>query len=365
MKILLLSLTLLLALEQRSFAHEMAKSGAEVSLRRDRTYSVDIRVDPESLLERLDESIPRRSSRLFTDDELTRRIDALESQFLQRVHVEFDGERTTPSFDYQHQRGGVEGSTLREGVIHLTGVIPRAAKSFRWSYGLLYSSYALQVQREGDAQKQTFWLEGDELSPDIPLNGLADPTRWEVARQYLVLGFTHIVPRGLDHILFVLGIFLLSTKIKPVLAQVTAFTVAHSITLALTMYGVLSMPSRIVEPLIALSIVYVAVENLTTRKVHVWRVAIVFLFGLLHGLGFAGVLRELGLPRNQFATALVTFNVGVELGQLAIIATAFLLLASWTRKRTWYHQRVVAPLSLLIAATGLYWTVERVLVATT
>ena len=180
-------------------------------------------------------------------------------------------------------------------------------------------------------------------------------------RQYLLLGFTHILPHGFDHILFVLGLFLLSTRWRPLLSQVTAFTVAHSITLGLTMYGVVSISPRIVEPAIALSIAYVAVENVMTTQLKPWRVGIVFAFGLLHGMGFAGVLRELGLPRSQFLTALITFNVGVELGQLAVIATAFLLVAQWYRAKPWYRQRLVIPASALIAATGVFWTVQRIL----
>jgi len=185
------------------------------------------------------------------------------------------------------------------------------------------------------------------------------PRRIDTARTYLVLGFTHIVPNGLDHILFVLGIFLLSVKLRDVLSQVTAFTIAHSITLALTMYGIVSLPSRIVEPAIAISIVYVAIENLATKAIRPSRVAVVFCFGLLHGMGFAGVLRELGLPHSQFGTALVSFNAGVELGQLAVIGTAWLLVASWARRQQWYRWRVIVPASLAIAATGLFWTVQR------
>src|SRR6185436_10418310 len=132
------------------------------------------------------------------------------------------------------------------------------------------------------------------------------------------------VPLGLDHILFVLGMFLLSPRLKPVLSQVTAFTLAHSITLGLAMYGVLALSPRIVEPLIALSIAWIAVENLTTTTLRPWRIAVVFGFGLLHGMGFAGVLHELGLPRAEFLPALVSFNVGVECGQLLVIGVAYL-----------------------------------------
>ena len=126
------------------------------------------------------------------------------------------------------------------------------------------------------------------------------------------------------------------------------------------MYGIVSLPPRVVEPLIALSIAYVAIENLLTRELKPWRVALVFMFGLLHGLGFAGVLRALGLPRDEFLTALLTFNLGVEGGQLTIIATAWLLFGAFMR-RTWYRKAIVAPASCGIALVGLYWTVTRLL----
>ena len=219
-------------------------------------------------------------------------------------------------------------------------------------YKAAYATYALTLENEG-SPPLTQWVEGDAFSSPFA-------TRQSVIRQYLLLGFTHILPNGLDHILFVLGLFLLSTKVKPVLAQVTTFTVAHSITLGLTIYGIVSLSPRIVEPMIALSIAYVAIENLTTSQLRPWRVAIVFAFGLLHGMGFAGVLKELGLPRSQFLTALVTFNVGVEAGQLAVIAIAFVLVAWWAHVRPWYRNRIVVPASLVIAATGVFWTVQRV-----
>ena len=137
--------------------------------------------------------------------------------------------------------------------------------------------------------------------------------------------------------LFVLGIYLLSGRARSVLWQVSAFTVAHSITLGLSMYGLVAVPPRIVEPLIALSIAYVAIENIFLSELKSWRVALVFAFGLLHGMGFAGALKELGLPRSEFVTALLTFNVGVEAGQLAVIGAAFLLVGWHCANRAWYR----------------------------
>lgn len=190
-------------------------------------------------------------------------------------------------------------------------------------------------------------------------DSLANLSKTEVAGIYLQLGFTHIIPLGLDHILFVLSLFLLNPKLKPILWQATAFTVAHTITLGLAMYGVIKPPANIVEPIIALSIMYVALENIFSSKLNTGRIGIVFLFGLIHGMGFASVLTELGLPKNAYISSLLMFNVGVELGQVTVIIAAFLLLALPFSKKTYYRKRIVIPLSIIIAAIALYWTVER------
>jgi hydrogenase/urease accessory protein HupE len=190
--------------------------------------------------------------------------------------------------------------------------------------------------------------------------GRASRRHVETAVRYLGLGFTHILPYGLDHVLFVLGVFLLSARLRTVLWQVSAFTAAHSLTLALTIYGVIAVPPSIVEPLIAISIAYIAIENVLLSELKARRLVLVFAFGLLHGMGFAGVLREIGLPRSQFLTALLTFNVGVEAGQLAVIAAAFLMVGWHCRERAWYRGRVVVPASMSIACTAMYWTVQRV-----
>ncbi|MEO6094340.1 MAG: HupE/UreJ family protein [Fibrobacteria bacterium] len=181
-----------------------------------------------------------------------------------------------------------------------------------------------------------------------------------VVGRFLWLGFTHILPEGTDHILFVLGLFFFSTLLRPLLLQVTAFTIAHSITLALSLLGVFSLPAAVVEPLIALSIMVVAVENIFFRKMRPSRFLVVFAFGLVHGLGFAGVLKGLGLPEGQFFKVLISFNLGVELGQLAVIAIASALTV-WMWRRPWYFRRVVVPVSVLIAGVGLFWFIQRLM----
>ena len=181
----------------------------------------------------------------------------------------------------------------------------------------------------------------------------------DAAVLYLQLGFTHIIPLGFDHILFVLSLFLLSPKLKPVLWQATAFTVAHSITLGLAMFKVITPSPAIVEPIIALSIMYVALENIFSPRLKKSRIGIVFLFGLVHGMGFANALGSLGLPQNSYLVSLVMFNVGVELGQLVVILSAFFLFGKWFGNKPYYRKVIVIPLSVLITIMAGYWTVER------
>ncbi len=187
----------------------------------------------------------------------------------------------------------------------------------------------------------------------------------ETVGLYAKLGFVHILPRGYDHILFVFALFLASIRLRPLLIQISSFTVAHTISLGLAAAGLISVPGNIVEPLIALSIAVVAVENIFFRDLTKWRPVIIFGFGLFHGLGFASVLSGLGLIRDQFLVSLVSFNVGVEFGQLAIIALAFIAATTVRRfmpiseREQIYRRFVVWPASAVIAFFGLIWFVTR------
>ncbi|MEJ0083013.1 MAG: HupE/UreJ family protein [Puia sp.] len=183
----------------------------------------------------------------------------------------------------------------------------------------------------------------------------------DAAWVYLKLGYNHILPLGIDHILFVLSLFMLSPKLKPLLWQATAFTVAHSITLGLAMYHIISPPANIVEPLIALSILYVSLENIFSPRLKASRIGVVFLFGLVHGMGFAGALGKLGLPQEAYLLSLVMFNIGVELGQLTIILSAYFLLGKWFGNKPYYRRLIIIPVSAVIAVISAVWTVQRIL----
>jgi hydrogenase/urease accessory protein HupE len=348
----------LLIIATPSFAHEAERTRVTLILAANGTFVVDIANDPMWLLLRLETfaggSVPANISPAQRDA----RLAQLTSVFADRIVLFVDAhEVRASSVQYlSPEETPQSGNALAS--FRLRGTMPRDATRLRWLYGLVGDRYPLDI-RQPDGSSTIEWIDGTNWSGVIDLSrSFARPTRTEIARQYLWLGYTHILPKGLDHILFVIGIFLLSPRVRTMLLQVTAFTIAHSITLGLSIYGLISLPSRIVEPLIALSIAYVAIENLITRELKPWRLALVFTFGLLHGLGFAGVLRELGLPRGEFLAALLTFNLGVEGGQLTIIAAA--MLAVWPfMNRGWYRQRVVIPASLLIATVGIYWTVAR------
>ena len=171
-------------------------------------------------------------------------------------------------------------------------------------------------------------------------------------------GFLHVVPKGLDHILFVVGIFLLQRSWRSLLSQSLAFTAAHTITLGLAAAGKISVPSEIVEPVIALSITALAVENLFVKEAKPWRLGVVFLFGLVHGLGFAGVLSTWIRPGDRFLTSLLSANLGVEAGQLLVLLVAWLLTFHIHRGNAWPKFRKWS--CVILALTGFWWFAERV-----
>lgn len=353
-------------------AHRLRPAIATVTFSDDGTWSTALQLNLEALLagigpEHDDTSQAPQAGvynalRELPAEALRTRFDASAPRLLEGIDLRFDGRRVAARVMAVEIPPVGDPRVERLTTIRLAGDIPPGSEAFTWRYAPQYGESALRLAMPGGEVVRADWLMAGQTSAPFQLDPKLVPVRTtaDVFRDYTVLGFTHILPKGLDHILFVVGIFLLSVHWRPLLYQVTAFTVAHSITLALSLYGVISLPASVVEPLIALSIVYVAVENIVVGELKPWRVWVVFGFGLLHGLGFAGVLTELGLPKGEFLPALIAFNVGVELGQLAVIALALLAVGLWFRDRPWYRARVVIPASLLIAAVGLYWTVERV-----
>ena len=251
-------------------AHEIGTTRVVAAFAHDDAYAITVTADASALLGRLELAAKRPLSSLTSATEYQRAFDALCDGVTRDVSISFDGVASVPRptcvVDAALSDPGNPFDVL--GVtVTLRGAVPHGARDFRWRYGLTFASYALTVTSSNPATDRITWIDGGEDSGRLALVRAAAPqTRTSVAWMYLGLGFTHILPKGLDHILFVLGIFLLSRRLRPMLWQVSAFTLAHTITLGLTLYGIINVPSSVVEPLIAVSIVYVAVENIFTSE---------------------------------------------------------------------------------------------------
>ncbi|MGB5252234.1 MAG: HupE/UreJ family protein [Sedimenticolaceae bacterium] len=296
---------------------------------------------------------------------LAQAFEPFKQEMLNAIELRFDGRPAQAEITAVDIPVPGYTKVPRISLIVLEGDIPVDTKTLSWYYPAAFGDNAVRVRQVDEQNAQWHWsswqwIREDRASEAFSLTEVfTQPDFLTVVVDYVGAGFDHIIPKGLDHILFVLGLFLFSTRMRPLLWQITMFTVAHSITLAMAMTGVIELPARVVEPLIALSIAYVGIENVWHKRLHKSRLFLVFAFGLLHGLGFASMLADFGMPENAFATALISFNVGVELGQLAVVALAFLTVGLWFGNRPDYRRLVVIPGSLLIAAVGLYWTWQR------
>lgn len=303
--------------------------------------------------------------RVLQSAKLREKFIPFQSKLSQKIDLSFDKQPVELTItDVQIPEPGYT-KVPRTSIIIFEGSINRDVKHIQWYYPALYSDNAVRV-RQVDNENEKWhwskwqWIRDDTVSEPFSLEEVftARPLS-SVVSEYVIAGFEHIIPKGLDHILFILGIFLLSTKFKPLAWQATMFTLAHSITLSLSMFNVISLPASIVEPLIALSIAYIGIENIFAHKLKNSRLALVFAFGLLHGMGFASVLAEFGLPGSSYASALISFNLGVELAQLAILITAYFSITYWFKNKQHFFNYVTVPGSVLIGVTGLYWTWDR------
>lgn len=369
-------------------AHDFRFTETRAHFRADGTFQIDLIADLDALA--LGQPMTADNAALASQidalpaAEREKLVADLRALFQKRIRIRFDGAECKPDIEFPGPSAtpasaaaliapsaastpdapstAAPPTALHSAlgvVARITGRVPDGAQAFTFWASRSFQCVHIWLSRDGVDKVLQYVLDMGEESPEYTLHSaIVEQSALSVAAQYVKLGYEHIVPEGVDHMLFVLGLFLLSTRVRPLLWQISAFTVAHTVTLALSTYGVVRLPPSIVEPLIALSIAYVAIENICTPELHSWRPALVFGFGLLHGMGFAGALAELGLPQGQYANALVSFNVGVELGQLSVIAAAFLLVG-WFRNAAWYRKGIVIPGSAIIACVGLFWSVER------
>jgi len=365
-------------------AHEIRPAIADATLSEDR-IELQIRLSAEALVAGIDlegledtneapEAEIYDALRALPDAEFGERLRAAWDDLQEGVIVDAGGERVALTLDSLEVEPQSDLELPRDTIMQLSGALP--ANGADVTIGWVAANGPIIVRQAGGGDDAyAGFLDNGALSEALPRVGAATESGWAVFVRYIAVGFDHIIPKGLDHILFVLGLFFLSMKMRPLITQVTVFTVAHTITLALASLQIVTISASIVEPLIALSIVYVAVENIFAKGIKWWRPVVIFGFGLLHGLGFASVLGEFGLAPGRFVAGLIGFNIGVEIGQLTVIGLAALLLWLGVRAARMAdleddEMRVRDPDvmfravsicgSILIAIVGAYWAFERV-----
>ena len=371
-RIFIVMLSIFIGSSLQSAAHEVIPNIADISID-GKSITVELRFNVEAFLARID------LSAIGNTDEAEQTSNYQSLRRLRAEDLALLFENSWQSFSSQvnlQSSSSIKVNTLDFLTLRVPDIsdpeLPRLARVFfradrpdeggvTFKLGEIFGSTI--IRQIGVEEGLTQYLSPGQTSN--PMHRDKSQRKSAISRfgEYIPIGFDHVVPRGLDHILFVFGLFLLSLKTSVLLWQISAFTFAHTLTLIAGAVGVINISASIVEPLIAASIVFVAVENIFFSKLNKWRTALVFGFGLLHGLGFATVLAEFGLPTGQFIPALIGFNIGVELGQLSVIAIAYLILGISFGKKPYYRSLITIPASCIIALVGSWWVFERVLLS--
>lgn len=383
-RLLALSILLFVMTAPDARAHEIDPAIADVQVT-DTEVIIDIRLALESILAEMDlasitETVGSPVEEIYDElratspETLRAELEDFWPRMQQRIVIEVEGARLLPELVGASIPEIGDFELARISTISLRADLPEGNAPVRFGWAALYGDLVVRQVGGGEDAYTAFLSDGD-LSEPLPRLEIRTESAGAVFARYIIVGFEHIIPLGIDHILFVLGLFFFSLHLRPILFQVTSFTVAHTITLALASLGIVTIPASVVEPLIAASIVYVGVENLRGHTNVKARTALVFVFGLLHGLGFASVLGDFGITASHFVAALLGFNVGVEFGQLAVIFAALLLIVLAARlarvaplvdeeqpaRELQVMYRSVSVLgSVLISVIGAWWTIERV-----
>lgn len=366
---ILMALTLMV-LSSSALAHELKPSIVNMSVENDQVKSTTLMVNLESLIagiepehENTDDSANSErydALRRLSSAELTQEFSEFRNTLESFIRIYLDDDTLVPvTVDVDVIPPVGDTRIARDSLLSIEMALPPNVSSFRWQSDPGLGDVILRVGSGGTVLDHAELISRGGTSDPVVLGVPSEASLSRVLIDYVQSGFVHIIPRGLDHILFVIGIFLLSPAWRPLLWQVSVFTIAHSITLILGTTGVIQVAAHWVEPLIAASIVWLCIENIVSRELKRRRLLVVFAFGLLHGLGFASVLSEVGLSTTHYVAALLAFNVGVELGQILIVALCLLLIASWAADKSWYRTRVIIPGSLLIGFVGVFWVLER------
>jgi len=355
-------------------SHEIKPSIADFSIN-ESSLTFEIRLNAELILSGIDASDIQNTDnsnlsfkyddlRKLPNNDLKENIMSNWDNISQNIYIKLDGdvqELNLLSIEIINQRNY---EVTRDTIINFHIPLDKKNTSFSFSMSKKFGSIILREQNlyKNVDQLYTNYLNSGDASDLINLNHTVALTKINSFIKYLFLGIQHIIPKGLDHILFIIGLFLFSNLIRPLLLQVTMFTIAHTITLVIASLSLINVNASIVEPLIALSIVYIGVENIFKKYSNTKiRYYVIFLFGLLHGLGFALVLKDVGLDYSNLLINLVSFNIGVEIAQIFILFLLYLTIGLFFSKKKYYKLIFQIPLSLFISLIAIYWFVERII----
>ena len=356
-----------------SIAHEIKPSIADFTY--DENYlNIEVRLNAELILSNIDASnISNTNSSPLTEIyDRYRLLDKkdLENSILEswkdissNIDIKINNKLKTIDLIKIETQDVKNFEISRDTLIYFRVLLNQKSEHFTFQW---IKNYGPIILRENNDLK----LEDDLVTEYLQSGTESDPiffkennirSMFTSFTKFLVLGIQHIIPKGLDHILFIFGLFLFSSSLNKLIKQITIFTIAHSITLIFVSLSLIKINPQIVEPIIALSIVYVGLENIFKNYIKEYmRYVVILFFGLLHGLGFALVLSDIGYRSSKLFLNLISFNIGIEVAQISIILFLYLLIAIKFAKNKYYRIAFQIPSSILIASIGLYWFIERI-----
>ena len=346
---------LLLALARPAAAHPVPFSYIDVRVD-GRVIEVSVVAHAWDLIHDLNLGPETTDERFLEPSMLATQAAAMAAIFGSRLRVESDG-RTLTAGPWSAPEALMDRLSVRMRARYEAAGPPGVVRvsAIMFPYDPVHQTF-LNVYEGGQLSAQAI------LSVERPSFEHFAGTRqgvWAVVRKFLPSGIHHILI-GPDHLLFLVGLLLLGGTLRRLVLVVSAFTVAHSITLTLAALNIVTPPASVIEPAIALSIVYVGIDNLMVRGGRDMRAWIAFAFGFIHGFGFANVLREMDLPARALGWSLFSFNLGVEVGQLIVVVAVATVLAALRKRSETAGQRIVLVGSIVVIAAGAFWFVERV-----
>ena len=371
---LILSLALIVAFMSISVSrsHEIRPAVIEIDISQPKFVNLKALANFEALmagissksgriLEHSDEDPNYEKFRSLSQTEFEQKVRFFLPALIAGLDLRLNGKKIALSVEKITVSKAQDKTLPRLTEVYIIGAKPENVRRLNWSLKSEFGTNIIRIKTNDTDPIKAYWLKNGE-NKNIIINKKPENSYFQAFSNFVNIGFVHIFPYGLDHVLFILGLYFLSTRIKLLVIQVTSFTVAHSITLALaTFRAEFQIAPLVIEPLIAASIIFVAIENFFTDRLSKWRSIMIFAFGLVHGVGFSGVLRETDFSEIDLLVALAGFSIGVELGQILVICIAYLLVGCWFRRKWWYRRRIAQPCSLLIGIFGIFWLFQRLL----